>query len=57
MNWKTIFFVAAGSTLGVVSAQFYFHGFDVMVLLGSGIASILGAIFMGYVSTLGKRNR
>lgn len=55
MNWKTIAMVALGSTLGTVGAYTYFEGFNLELPLLSSFASLLGAIFVWYISTLGKR--
>lgn len=44
-----------GSTLGTVGAYTYFEGFNLELTLLSGFASLLGALFVGYISTLGKR--
>lgn len=56
MNWRTVFLVSCGSTLGTVSTYVYFNGFDVKVLIAVGVASFLGAVSLGYASTLGKRS-
>lgn len=55
MNWKTIAMVAIGSNVGTVAAYTYFEGFNLELALLSGFASLLGAMFLGYISTLGKR--
>jgi uncharacterized membrane protein YjjB (DUF3815 family) len=54
-TWKTVAVAALGATLGTVVTQTYFSGFNMEVVLASGVASLLGALFFGYVTTLGKR--
>lgn len=53
--WKTVVMVALGATLGTVVAHTYFSGFNLKITLSSGVASLLGALFLGYVTTLGGR--
>lgn len=55
MKWNTVILVAVGATLGTVGAHSFFNGFDLTSTLAVALASFLGAAFIGYVSTLGKR--
>ncbi|GGD62881.1 hypothetical protein [Lacimicrobium alkaliphilum] len=55
MNWKLIVFVALGATLGTVGTHSFFNGFDLALTLAVGIASLLGAVLIGYITTMGGR--
>ena len=53
MKWKLIIFVAVGATLGTAGTHSYFNGFDLTLTLAVGLASLLGAVFVGFITTLG----
>jgi len=55
MKWKLIIFVAIGATLGTVGTHSYFNGFDLTLTLVVGLASLLGAALIGFITTLGGR--
>lgn len=55
MKWKTVVLAAAGATLGTVGVHTYVNGFNPTLTLAVGLASLLGALLLGYVATLGKR--
>jgi hypothetical protein len=54
-TWKTAVIAALGATLGTVAAHTYFNGFSLEIALACGVSSLLGALFLGYVTTLGRR--
>jgi hypothetical protein len=55
MKWKTIVMTSAGTSLGVGGTYTWFSGFNPVFLLVAAAVSLLAAILLGYVETLGKR--
>jgi len=55
MKWKIVVMAALGATLGTVGVHSYFNGFNLQLTLIVGVASFLGAMFLGYITTLGKQ--
>lgn len=55
MNWRSVVLTALGATLGTVGAHSYFSGFNLTLTLIVALTAFMGATFLGFVSTLGKR--
>ncbi|HWK55566.1 MAG TPA: hypothetical protein VNR18_14405 [Hyphomicrobiales bacterium] len=55
MKWKNVAVCALVSMLGIVGVNTYINGFSAAMLLLVGAVTLVGALLVGYVWSVGER--